>query len=91
MNQEILKIKSLLKQIIKDRALSYLDVAKKLNLSEATVKRLLNGNDISLNSLISLCDVLDINFYDLFEQSRTQVSNPYQFTLEQEEYFSQSI
>ena len=54
-----------LKRCLKTRGLTYRDVAKALNLSEASIKRLFSERSFSLRRLEQICQLMDMSFSDL--------------------------
>ena len=54
-----------LKRCLKTRGLTYRDVAKALNLSEASIKRLFSERSFSLHRLEQICQLMDMSFSDL--------------------------
>ena len=92
MNTDLQKIKKLLKQTLKQKKISYEDLSTGLNLSQASVKRLLNGTDnITLTRLMDVCAFLEIDFHEFINNSRFLNSRPYQFSLEQEKILAQDF
>ncbi|QMU61095.1 MAG: helix-turn-helix domain-containing protein [Gammaproteobacteria bacterium] len=67
-----------LKSCLKAQDKTYVDVAKALNLTEASVKRLFSQHSFSLNRLETVCQMLDMQISDLVQQM-----NESQFHLEQ--------
>lgn len=57
-----------LKKLLKRQGKTYLDVAKCLDLSEASVKRLFSGRNMSLQRLDSVCSLLNIEISDLVRE-----------------------
>lgn len=90
MKPEIMNIQNVLKQHIKAQGHSYETLAKKMTLSTATIKRLLNGADPSLERLIKLCHLLEINFTQVVAVSEHITSMPHRFTLSQEKVLAKS-
>ena len=73
-----------LKSRLKEKGLTYKDVANHLELTEASVKRMFSAEDISIKRLDSICDLLGIDLADL---AKTDASNSRAIkvmTLEQE-------
>lgn len=66
-----------LKKCLKEHHLHYKDVAKHLDLSEASVKRLFANTDLSLLRLEQILSLMNMRLIDLFER------------LDQEEYISE--
>jgi len=57
----------LVKEQIKAQSLNYQTIADRLNISLLTVKRQLNGEDISLSKLLALCDAAEVNFSEIWQ------------------------
>ena len=60
-----IKIKTALKQVLKQRQHTYKDLAAVWECSEPTVKRLLGSEELSLSRLLVLLDWLDLSLSDL--------------------------
>ena len=59
-----------LKKCLRARGLTYRDVARALQLSEASVKRLFSEQSFSVKRLEEICMLLDMNIYELSRMSR---------------------
>ncbi len=59
-----------LKKLLKTRGLTYAAVAQRIGLSEASMKRLFAEETFSLLRLGQLCDMLEIDFFDLAKLAR---------------------
>ena len=73
-----------LKQSLKDRRITYAELANKLDMSEANVKRLFSTGNFSLQRIEDICHVMQMEMSDLFllyEESRKRIRR---LTLEQE-------
>jgi len=57
-----------LKKLLKRQGKTYADVAERLELSEASVKRLFSEKNVSLTRLDSICSLLDIEISDLVRE-----------------------
>jgi len=75
---------STLKKCLKAKGMTYRQVARALGLSEASVKRLFSEQTFSLKRLEEICNLLDLNFYDLAKLSANSEGDPTLLTLEQE-------
>jgi len=67
-----------LKRALKLNGLTYSDAAKHLNLSEASVKKMLSTHNITLKRINALCDMMHLDFIDLvrmFDESRARISH----------------
>lgn len=74
-----------LKQALKSHKLTYADVGKALNMSEANIKRQFASKRFTLERLEAICQIMHMELSDLFqfyEDSRQCIS---QLTFEQEE------
>ncbi len=74
-----------LKQALKSHRLTYAEVARKLDMSEANVKRMFASKRFTLERLEDVCRLMQMELTDLFrlyEESRQRIS---QLTVEQEQ------
>lgn len=91
MSLELLKIQNAIKHLMKTKHFSYADLGLQLGASVATIKRRLNGDDISIEQLQEIALALDSNFYELVEISKQQENKAYEFSLKQEELLAQNF
>jgi transcriptional regulator with XRE-family HTH domain len=63
---------AVLKRALRSRGITYADVAKRLGLSESSVKRLFRRNDLSLSRLETLCEIVGLTLADLIEAASAQ-------------------
>jgi len=54
-----------LKKVLRAKGLTYKDVAIALKLSEASIKRNFSENTFTLSRLEDICNLIDINFYEV--------------------------
>jgi transcriptional regulator with XRE-family HTH domain len=73
-----------LKQILKERGITYSAVARKLRLSHASVKRLFSRGDFSLQRIDEICELAGVELTDLADRIREREASAYQMTVEQE-------
>ena len=59
-----------LKKCLKAKGLNYRDLARRSNLSEASIKRLFSEQSFSLRRLEEVCRFLDMSIYDLARMTR---------------------
>lgn len=76
-----------LKSCLKENHLTYIDVAKALELSEASVKRIFAEENISLQRLDTVCRLLNLEICDLAKLAEKQQEEIKELTEEQEEQF----
>jgi transcriptional regulator with XRE-family HTH domain len=78
------RIRNALKRLLKSRGLKYADVARAMQLSEATVKRQLSRGPIDLERLERVCEWLEIDFFELARLARRAAQASPQLSLAQE-------
>ena len=77
-----------IKLALRHQGLHYSDVAERLDVSEVTVKRMLNSDDISLSRLYELADIVDLDISQLLADT-VEKSKPHTyFTKEQDKAFA---
>lgn len=84
MDYECKKIQKTLKTLMKSKKATYETMAKALKTSPATIKRRLNGGDLTLQQLRELASALEVSFYEIIEFSKYVKREPHLFTHEQE-------
>ena len=72
------------KRALRERSLTYADVAKKLSLSVASVKRLFSRGDLSLKRVDSICELLETDLAEVLERARERPASK-QLTVAQEQ------
>ena len=65
-----------LKKLLKRGNLTYVDVARQLELSEASVKRLFSEQNLSLQRLDAICSLLDMEISDLVQEMQSEQRKP---------------
>lgn len=75
MNNEYTQIIKTLKRILKERKVTYMALAKKLGVSEVTVKRIFSSSDGSFSKLSDICFILDISLFDLIEEANPKTTD----------------
>ena len=79
-----LEITAALRTALKTKGITYKQVAKKIKVSEQTIKRLFKSSDCSLSRLNQICDAINISVYDLLEFSKYHTEPLTKLTKEQE-------
>lgn len=74
-----------LKRSLKAKNILYRDLAKALNLSESSVKRILSSKSLSLDRLEEICRVADISFSEIVRSANLEEANQMQYLTEQQE------
>lgn len=82
---EALRLREALKRQLKARNLRYADLARALDLSEPSVKRMFSRGGITLERLERICAVLEIDFFELAKSGRRVSEQASELSLAQEE------
>lgn len=90
-NYEQQKIQKTLKFLMKQKKITYQSIGKMLKISPATVKRRLNGKDLSLLQLKEFAECLSLSFYEIIELSKQDYRKPHLFTESQEKLLASDI
>ena len=81
-----------LKKLLTRQGKTYADVAERLELSEASVKRLFSEKNVSLTRLDSICSLLDIEISDLVrEMQQDNLISISELSLEQEKEIAYNL
>ena len=81
---DVTRIVETLKQVLRMRGITYAALAKRLGLSEASVKRLFSRRTFTLARLAQCCEALDLDIAELAHMARGRDGAPPQLTLAQE-------
>jgi len=73
-----------LKQVLKSRGITYAEIARRLGMSEASIKRVFAKQSFTLDRLDKICGVLGIGITDLARMVEHEAERVTQLTLEQE-------
>lgn len=73
-----------LKRVLKARGLTYADIAARLGLSEASVKRIFSRRDFTLARLDEICRLAEVDFAELARAASEEKAGAEQLSLEQE-------
>lgn len=88
LNQQVVsRCLETIKRRLKTLQLKYIDVAKQLEVSEVTIKRMLNHNDISLERLLQLAEVCDLDVGKLLNDAKNVQISHHFFTDSQDKTF----
>ncbi len=80
-----------LKATLKSRGLTYRDVARALELSEASIKRLFADQSFSLQRLDQICQYLEIEISDLVKQMEANQQQLTELTADQEQELAADV
>ena len=73
-----------LKQSLRARGMTYAELARRLGLSEPTVKRMFSRGTFTLARIEQILRVLDLDLYEVARMSRGRAARPVELSLEQE-------
>lgn len=80
-----------LKKVLKAHGFTYVDVARHLDLTEASVKRLFSEQTISLLRLEQICQMMELEISDLVQLMNEQQPRLQHLTVEQEQEITQDL
>ncbi|TDO96719.1 helix-turn-helix domain-containing protein [Marinomonas balearica] len=81
---QIHQINHTLKLLLKQKQITYKNIADQLEMSEASIKRIFSTQSFTLDRLEQICSILKITLSDLFILSEKQTEKVSQLTQEQE-------
>lgn len=76
-----------LKEVLKERQISYKDLAARLGMSESGVKKIFTGKDCSFLKLMQISKILKLKFSDLMNEIEHEEMRPVHFNQKQQEVF----
>ncbi len=86
---KIAAVLSTLKKVLKNKGFTYKRLAQTLEMSESGVKKIFTAKDCSMNRLIQICNVLNISFSSLIEESKTDNYVNVQYSEKQMQFFEE--
>ncbi|KYG64859.1 hypothetical protein AZI86_11695 [Bdellovibrio bacteriovorus] len=84
------QIKTVIKDLLKKKKLTYENVAEELECSVPTVKRILGPEELSLPRLLQLCELLDVTFGEIETLIHIKKDDQEEFTLPQQEFLAKN-
>lgn len=85
--EEFKALTKALKDILKERGVSYRDLAQGMGMSESGVKKIFSGDDCSFQKLMQISKLLKVKFSDLLHEIEDQEMRPVTFSSEQQQMF----
>jgi transcriptional regulator with XRE-family HTH domain len=74
-----------LKRVLREQAITYRELARRLSLSEPTIKRTFSTGQITLDRLQAMCDAVGITLFELSRRAETTArGDVYQLSIAQE-------
>lgn len=80
------KIKSVIKDLLKKKGIKYEDLAEEMECSVPTIKRILGPEELTLNRLLQLCEILNVELADLEVLTKDVSKKAETFTAAQEDF-----
>jgi DNA-binding Xre family transcriptional regulator len=84
---EFKPVMAIIKRMLKERGLSYKDLAQKIDMSESGVKKLFSSNDCSFQKMLQITKVLDVRLIDILDEVHHADPRKVSFTEKQQEAF----
>lgn len=84
---EYKNISNELKKLLKARKITYKELASKLELSEANIKKILNAEDVSFNRVVKILSLCGVSVEDFFSTLRESKPQTVKLNSEQEDFF----
>ncbi len=81
---------SALRDVLKAKDITYAHLAKKIGVSEVTIKRWLTGHGISVKNIFEICSVIGVSFFDVVAHAQHDEEVDYVLNLEQEKSFAKA-
>ena len=75
------------KNVLKERGLTYKDLAAKLDITEGAVKKSLSSDDMSFSRMLEFCDAAEVSYYELVRRADGKQEQRIYLTEEQETLF----
>lgn len=85
--EEFRALTKALKDVLKERGVSYKDLAHGMNMSESGIKKIFSGDDCSFQKLMQISKLLKVKFSDLLHEIEHEEMKPVAFTAKQQEAF----
>lgn len=77
-----------IKDLLKEKGMTYVELARRMGVSEVTIKRMLNQHDISMKRVIEIFKILDVPLADELAALEAEPVKAHTFTAKQDEYFA---
>ncbi|MDD1421464.1 helix-turn-helix transcriptional regulator [Dolichospermum sp. ST_sed1] len=84
---ELASICFILKKHLKMQKITYSQLSISLEMSESSIKRLLNGDDIKFSQLLEICDILKISFFDVVRAANKPSQKYFELSIAQQNFF----
>ena len=76
-----------LKKILKNKKITYNDLAHSISMSESGVKKIFSGNDCSLGKILQICKVIEVELSEVLKYSKESLKKEFQLSRSHEMFF----
>lgn len=84
------KIKTVIKDLLKKKDITYEALAEQMECSVPTIKRILGPEELTLNRLLQLCEIVDIDLAELEALTGEEETREERFTEQQEAFLAKN-
>lgn len=84
---EFIALVTLIKKILKERKITYSELAKQMGLSESGLKKIFSSKDISFGRISQIASILGLRVTDLLSELENKETHNVVFTDEEQKYF----
>jgi transcriptional regulator with XRE-family HTH domain len=78
---------TLIKNVLKERRISYAELAKQMNLSESGLKKIFSSDDVSFGRMSQITSILGLRLTDLLNEIESKDTHSIVFSDEEQKYF----
>jgi DNA-binding Xre family transcriptional regulator len=89
--QQFKQIMQSLKLQLKEQKVSYAKLAKELDLSESSIKKLFTGVDCTIGKVVSICNFLNINVNEVLKYSELEENPAITIDKDIQDFFTENI
>jgi len=90
-NEQIEIVFNLLKKHLREKKISYRELAARTQMSEANIKRIFSVKSCDLQRLMELCEASELNFFDFMTTAAHSQVSSYTLSAEAEEFFCRTF
>lgn len=85
------EVRDVLKVVLRNRKMTYRELAGELGLTESAVKKIFTAEDSSYSRLHQICKVLGVSLLDILREMETKVLRQEKFGHEAEQFFAKNM
>ncbi len=84
-------ILGVLKTVLRERGLTYKDLAQRMGLTEGALKKTFAADDMSFSRMIELCDAAEVSYFELVRRADDQKEKRITLNAKQEAFFASDL